>query len=177
MLLVSQNMIGQLSYGLYETIAYLLSKQGPQFHMICLDTYKTHCLQLIPTNFRTIVIQFFQLNLEKPMLYSLCVQAASVKTIEYSKLFNIFQNLNQKILNSKKDLVKNHNLKVKLKSLTTAVRVIHCFFDFLRPPQDIIVRAFRFARVYKKLISVYAKSFQSKGEVELPPSPDKRFSC
>ena len=29
MLLVSQNMIGQLSYGLYETIAYLLSKQGP----------------------------------------------------------------------------------------------------------------------------------------------------
>ena len=44
--------------------------------MICLDTYKTHCLQLISTNFRAIVIQFFQLNLEKPMLYSLCVQAA-----------------------------------------------------------------------------------------------------
>lgn len=29
MLLVSQNMTGQLSYDLYETIAYLLSKQGP----------------------------------------------------------------------------------------------------------------------------------------------------
>ena len=29
MLLVSQNMIGQLSYDLHETIAYLLSKQGP----------------------------------------------------------------------------------------------------------------------------------------------------
>ena len=39
--------------------------------MICLGTYKTHCLQLISTNFRTIVIQFFQLNLEKPVILTL----------------------------------------------------------------------------------------------------------